>query len=110
MTTKKGHNLKFVAGFRPVVRAREGRMFGMRQPLDGPIFETLEDARNWCIHAMISHYDRRLGISDATIEPFKGMVDWGPPSDPARLREIERICGEVAKERKGMTACGCCRV
>jgi hypothetical protein len=25
-------------------------MFGMRQPLDGPIFETLEDARNWCIH------------------------------------------------------------
>ena len=46
----------------------------MRQPLAGPIFETLEDARNWCIHAMISHYDR-LGISDARIEPFKGMVD-----------------------------------
>src|SRR6476646_5421958 len=100
MTTKKGHNLKFVAGFRPVVRAREGRMFGMRQPLDGPILETLEDARNWCIHAMISHYDRRLGMSDARIDPFKGMVDCGgPPSDPAQLRDIERICEQVAKER-----------
>ena len=42
------------------------------------IFETLEDARNWCMHAMISHYDRRLGMSDATIEPFKGIVDCGP--------------------------------
>jgi hypothetical protein len=46
----------------------------MRQPLDGPILETLEDARNWCIHAMISHFDRRLGMSDARIEPFKGVV------------------------------------
>jgi len=68
---------KLITGYRSVVRAREGRMLGMRQPLDGPIFETLEDARNWCIHAMISHYDRRLGMSDATIEPFKGLVDCG---------------------------------
>jgi hypothetical protein len=50
-------------------------MLGIRQPLDGPVFEKLEDARNWCIHAMINHYDRRLGMSDATIEPFRGMVD-----------------------------------
>ena len=46
-------------------------MLGVRQPLDGPVFERLEDAENWCIHAMISHYDRRLGMSDARIEPFK---------------------------------------
>jgi len=64
----------FMVGYRPVVRAREGRMLGIRQPLDGPIFEKLEDAQNSCIHAMISHYDRRLGMSDARIEPFKGMV------------------------------------
>ena len=51
-----------------------GLMLGIRQPLDGPIFEKLEDAQNWCIHAMISHYDRRLGMSDAKIEPFQGMV------------------------------------
>ena len=95
----KGRYQKIVVGFRPEVRAREGRMFGMRQPLDGPIFETLEDARNWCIHAMISHYDRRLGMSDATIAPFKGMVDCGPPPDPARLRDIVRICAEAAKDR-----------
>ena len=75
-------------------------MFGMRQPLDGPIFETLEDARNWCIHAMISHYDRRLGMSNATIEPFTGMVDCGgPPSDTAQHQVIKRICEEAAKER-----------
>jgi hypothetical protein len=50
-------------------------MLGIRQPLDGPIFEKLEDAEYWCIHAMSSHYDRRLGLSDAHIEPFNGMVD-----------------------------------
>src|SRR6478609_7089266 len=95
---------EYMTGYRPVVHAREGRMFGMRQPLDGPIFETLEDARNWAIHAMISHFDRRLGMSDATIEPFKGMVNCGgPPSDPAQLRDIERICRE-AREQKGREA------
>ena len=89
-----------MVGYRPAVFARQGRMFGMRQPLDGPIFETLEDARNWCIHAMISHYDRRLGMSDAQIEPFKGMVDCGgEPSNPTQLRDIERICEQAARER-----------
>jgi hypothetical protein len=62
-----------MTGYRPVVLAREGRMLGIRQPRDGPIFEKLEDAQHWCIHAMISHYDRRLWMmSDARIEPFKG--------------------------------------
>ena len=50
-------------GYRPVVRAREGLMFGIRQPLDGPIFDTLEDARNWCIHAL-SQNDGRFEMSD----------------------------------------------
>jgi hypothetical protein len=90
-----------ITGYRPVVRAREGRMLGIRQPLDGPIFQKVEDAEYWCIHAMISHYDRRLGMSDARIEPFKGMVDCGPPPDPAMVRNIARICEQVAKGRKG---------
>ena len=71
----KNRQREFVKGFKTIVRARQGLMLGIRQPLDGPIFETLEDARNWCIHAMISHYDRRLGMSDARIEPFQGIVD-----------------------------------
>lgn len=88
---------KLITGYRPVVRAREGRMLGIRQPLDGPIFDKLE-AEFWCVHAMISHFDRRLGMSDATIEPFNGLVDCaGPPSDPARFRGIARICEQVAK-------------
>jgi hypothetical protein len=41
------------AGYRPAVHAREGRMLGIRQPLDGPEFEKLKDEENWCIHAMI---------------------------------------------------------
>lgn len=61
---------KLISGFRPAVYAREGLMLGIRQPLNGPVFEKLEDAQNWCIHAMISHYDRRLGMSDAKIYPF----------------------------------------
>jgi hypothetical protein len=66
---------KLVTGYRPVVHAREGRMLGIRQPLDGPVFEKVEDARNLSIYAMIDHYDRRLGMSDARIEPFKGLAD-----------------------------------
>src|SRR5688572_17649439 len=92
---------KLISGYRPVVHAREGRMLGIRQPLDGPIFVKLEDARNWCIYAMIDHYDRRLGMSDARIEPFIGLVNCVPPPNPALVRDIERICEEVAKEKKG---------
>lgn len=91
---------RLVTGYRPVVRACQGVMLGIRQPLDGPVFQKLEDAQHWCIYAMIDHYDRRLGMSDARIEPFKGMVDCGKPPDPALVRDIERICEEVANERK----------
>jgi hypothetical protein len=50
-------------------------MLGIRQPLDGPVFEKLDEARNWCIYAMINHYDRRLGMSDARLELFQGLVE-----------------------------------
>jgi hypothetical protein len=61
-------------------------MIGMRQPMDGPIFEKLEQAEEWCIEVMIDHYDRRVGMSDARIEPFS-VVDYGTPPDPVLLRE-----------------------
>ena len=66
----------FLIGFRPVVRARQGLMLGIRQPLDGPIFEKLEHAQYWCWYAMLDHYERGLGMSDARIEAFKGTVDY----------------------------------
>ncbi|HEX6532493.1 MAG TPA: hypothetical protein VF019_07705 [Nitrospira sp.] len=91
---------KFISGFRPAVYARQGRMLGIRQPLDGPVFDTLEDAQNWCMYAMIDHFDRRLGMADAKIHPFKGVLDFGPPPDPARLRETQRVVAEVAEERR----------
>ena len=69
----KGQQI-FMTGYRPVVRVCEGLMLGIRQPLDGPVFETIRDAEYWCIHAMVRHYDRRLGMSDAAIEPFKGLM------------------------------------
>jgi hypothetical protein len=40
---------------------------------------------------MIDNYDRRLEMSDALIEPFKGMVDCGPSPAPALVRDIARI-------------------
>ncbi len=36
----------FMVGYRPSVYAREGRMLGIRQPLDGPIFDTERDAEH----------------------------------------------------------------
>jgi hypothetical protein len=38
---------KLITGYRPIVHTREGLMLGIRQPLDGPVFEKLEDAQNW---------------------------------------------------------------
>ena len=85
---------EFMAGYRPVVRAHEGRMLGIRQPLDW-IFEKLEEAEHWYIYAMVGHYERQVGISDAEIHSFKGMVDdWGPPSNPVQLWDIQRMCDE----------------
>jgi hypothetical protein len=98
---QKGRDQKFVTGFRPEVHARKGLMFGIRQPLNGPIFTTMNDAENWCTDVMADHYDRRPGLSDARIEPFKGMVACGKPPDPAMVTDIERICKHVAEERTG---------
>ena len=39
---------KLMTGYRPIVHARERRMLGIRQPLDGPISEKLEHAEYWC--------------------------------------------------------------
>lgn len=49
-------------------------MLGSRNPLDGPVFDTLQDAVTYSIAVMADHFDRGLGLSDARIEQFKGMV------------------------------------
>ena len=71
MHREEKRSQKPFTGYRPIVRAREGRMLGIRQPLDGPVFETLEHAQYWCWHAMVDHFDRGLGMSDAVIEPYE---------------------------------------
>ena len=65
---------KFITGFRPVIHAREGRMLGIWNPLDGPVFNTLQDAIDYSMGVMADHFDRGLGLSDTRIERFKGMV------------------------------------
>ena len=64
-----------MSGYRPAVYAREGLMLGMRNPFDGPVFETRERAENWCVDVIVDHYQRAFGLSDAQIRPFKGLVD-----------------------------------
>jgi hypothetical protein len=93
-----GHQ-KFVTGFRPIVRARQGLMLGIRQPLDGPVFQKLQDAEHWCIHAMVCHYDRRLGTSDGRIEPFKGLANCFTEPPPSLLKDVDRICKDVERQR-----------
>jgi hypothetical protein len=65
---------KLLVGYRPIIHAREGFMLGIRQPLDGPVFQTYKDALGFCMDVMVSHFERGLGMSDGKIEPFKGMV------------------------------------
>ncbi len=66
--------LTFMTGFQPVISARQGCMLGSRNPLDGPVFDTLQDAIDYSMAVMADHFDRGLGLSDARIERFKGMV------------------------------------
>ena len=47
---------KYIVGYRPVVRARKGLMLGIRQPLDGAVFQTREEAENYCIDVMTDHF------------------------------------------------------
>jgi hypothetical protein len=49
-------------------------MLGIRDLLDSPIFATLEDAIAFCMNVMMTHYESRLGMSDARIERFEGIV------------------------------------
>jgi hypothetical protein len=72
-------------------------MLGSRQPLDGPVFEKLEHAEQWCFHVIIDHYDRRLGTSDTKIEPFNGIVGCSAPPPPEPPTDVEWICESVAR-------------
>ena len=67
-------DLTFMTGFHPVITARQGRMLGIRNPLDGPMFDPLQDAINYSIGVMADHFDRGLGLSDTRIERFEGTV------------------------------------
>ncbi len=77
--TRNGGWQRWKRGYRPVVSARHGLMWGMRNPFDGPVFDTLTDAINWCMVVMVAHHDRTDGLSDARIEPFDGWVTTFPP-------------------------------
>ena len=64
----------FIRGFRPVIHARRGRMLGMRNPLEGPVVGTIQDAIASIVGVMANHFDRGLGLFDARIKRFEGLV------------------------------------
>ena len=64
----------FMTDFPPLITARQGRMLGSRNPLDGPVFDKLQDPIVYSIGVMADHFDRGLGLSDARIERFKGRL------------------------------------
>lgn len=78
--TKLGWEV-YLKGYAPALNARQGVMLGIRNPLDGPVFEKLDDATAWCISAMTNHFERGLGISDARIKAFEGWCCTFPPVD-----------------------------
>jgi len=47
-------------GYAPVVEAREGRLFYARSPMDGPVFETRQEAQDWCFHIIIDNAERGI--------------------------------------------------
>ena len=61
-----------MVGYHTEVLARQERMLGIQNPLDRPVFDTLQDAEDWYMYVMLDHYDRGLEMSDARIELFQG--------------------------------------
>ncbi|HKR79612.1 MAG TPA: hypothetical protein VJR69_07895 [Nitrospira sp.] len=52
-------------------------MLGIRQPLHGRYLKNWNTHNTyWCWHAMLDHFERGLGMSDAQIEPFKGLIEY----------------------------------
>ena len=47
--------LTFMTGFCPVIHARQGRMLGSRNPLDGSVFDRLQNAIHYSIGVMAGH-------------------------------------------------------
>ena len=66
--------LQIHIGYAPIVKAREGRLFFARSPVDGPIFETRQEAENWCIEIIIENDYRGGPLAEAIVRPFKGKV------------------------------------
>jgi hypothetical protein len=62
-------------GFHAVVRPRGNPILGMRNALNMAIWSTRIEAIAFCMNVMVSHYESRLGMSDATIERFEGLVN-----------------------------------
>ena len=56
--------LTFMTGFRPIISARQERMLGSRNPLDGPTFDTLQDAITFTIGILTDLFDHGLELSD----------------------------------------------
>ena len=89
---------KMLTGYRPVVHARQGLMLGIRQPLDGPIFEKLEHAEFWCWEVMVDHYDRRLGMSMRGSSRSKAWLTVGHRRTRlcfGTLNGFAKVCDEV---------------
>ena len=67
---------KFLKGYHVVVRPRGNPVVGQRNALKMAIWPNLVDATAYCINLADMYYEWGYGISDATIEPFEGMVDY----------------------------------
>ena len=66
--------MRYTVGFQPIVTAREGLVYGIRNPNLGPIFSTRPAAEEWCLSVIQDHYSRMGTRADAEIHPFSGMA------------------------------------
>lgn len=75
------------------------RQYGAQNSIVSGVLKKKHAAVRWAMRALMGalpatilklvHYDRRLGMSDARIEPFKSMVNCFPPP-PRHGRKTSR--------------------
>lgn len=76
-----------MVGYQVILYARQGLVYGIRNPNISPVFDTKTTAMEYCLTVMADHWFRMQTMSDARIYAFGGLVSaMKIIDDPPRLR------------------------
>ena len=65
---------KPMVGYQVIMYARQGLVYGIRNPNISPVFDTKDNALEYCLEVIANHWSRMQTMIDARIYAFGGLV------------------------------------